>query len=467
MLKEREHVISKLNQAMQTAISVGAFALSSMVYHFDRIDELLASRDFSIYIMLVGLSGWIAIDHSGLHRMNRETNYYELLYRYAKVTTIGSGLLCLARVILHTNWFNYEQIALFALLNFVLLYLFKASFFGFMRLMRRKGFNTRQLLLVADGSSRSFIDDLLKTKDWGYRIWGVVTASRSLKKRYDHRLQMLDSKLQVDQLLDETVIDEVIYAKSKLDYDEINRLMLFCAERGIVFRLRPGVIDRFGLKPKFTVFNNNPLVVFRNIPGNYLALKVKRGIDIAVTLFALMLFSPMLLMVALAIKLDDGGPIFFVQERVGLYGRRFGCMKFRTMVTNAEALKSALMAQNEQDGPVFKMKGDPRITRIGKFLRKYSVDEFPQFLNVLKGDMSVVGPRPPIPNEVSQYRNNQNRRLSMKPGITCLWQVSGRNNIDFDNWVRLDTKYIDNWSLRLDLMIILKTVKVMVKGDGM
>jgi len=178
------------------------------------------------------------------------------------------------------------------------------------------------------------------------------------------------------------------------------------------------------------------------------------------------LISPVFLIIAVAIKFEDGGTVFFKQERVGLNGRSFPMFKFRTMVANAEALQASLLGLNEQTGPVFKIKADPRVTRVGWFLRKTSFDELPQFFNVLRGEMSVVGPRPPIPSEVEMYERWQKRRLSMKPGITCTWQVSGRNNIQFEEWMKLDLEYIDNWSLSQDMILVLKTIKVMLLGTG-
>jgi lipopolysaccharide/colanic/teichoic acid biosynthesis glycosyltransferase len=170
--------------------------------------------------------------------------------------------------------------------------------------------------------------------------------------------------------------------------------------------------------------------------------------------------------VAALIKLTSRGPIFFKQKRVGLHGKPFEMLKFRSMVINAEELKEKLAALNEQTGPVFKMKNDPRITRIGRFIRKYSIDELPQLLNVLRGEMSVVGPRPPLPKEVEKYAAWQRRRLSVRPGLTCIWQVSGRNQISFEEWMYLDMQYIDNWTLMTDLSLILRTVPVVVTGRG-
>ncbi|RIH63417.1 sugar transferase [Mariniphaga sediminis] len=195
-------------------------------------------------------------------------------------------------------------------------------------------------------------------------------------------------------------------------------------------------------------------------------LRMKSVFDLFFSFSVIMLISPVFLIIAIAIRLEDGGSVFFIQERVGLNGRRFPIFKFRTMVANAEALKVSLQGLNEQSGPVFKIRNDPRVTRIGRFLRKTSFDELPQFFNVLRGEMSVVGPRPPIPSEVEEYKQWQKRRLTVKPGITCTWQVSGRNGIPFEEWVRLDLEYIDNWSFTRDVILVLKTVKVILKRTG-
>ena len=219
------------------------------------------------------------------------------------------------------------------------------------------------------------------------------------------------------------------------------------------------------MQSSFSYLNQMPFITFRNTPDNYLALKFKVIFDFALSLLILILLSPLMMIIAFLIKLD-GGPVFFLQKRSGLNGRPFYCYKFRTMVVNAESLQKKLLDKNEQQGPVFKIKKDPRVTKVGKFLRKTSLDELPQFLNVIRGEMSIVGPRPPIPSEVKQYERWQHRRLSMKPGITCIWQVSGRNNIPFDQWMKMDMQYIDTWSLKLDIIIILKTIKVVLTGDG-
>lgn len=193
---------------------------------------------------------------------------------------------------------------------------------------------------------------------------------------------------------------------------------------------------------------------------------IKRLVDIVASAAALAVLSPLLVVVAILIKATSKGPIFFHQARSGLHGATFNLLKFRSMVVNAEEIKAKLQAQNEQAGPVFKMKRDPRITKVGRFIRKYSIDELPQLVNILRGEMSIVGPRPPLPAEVAQYKTWQRRRLSVRPGLTCYWQVGGRNNIGFEEWMRLDLRYVDNWSLAVDARLIMQTVPVVLRGTG-
>jgi exopolysaccharide biosynthesis polyprenyl glycosylphosphotransferase len=209
-----------------------------------------------------------------------------------------------------------------------------------------------------------------------------------------------------------------------------------------------------------------PFLAFSTVPTDSLALLVKRVFDLVFSVATLLFLSPLLLVISVAVKLESPGPVLFRQRRVGLNGREFVLLKFRSMRADAEAEQAALSHRNEMNGPVFKLSDDPRVTRVGRILRKASLDELPQFWNVLRGEMSVVGPRPPIPAEVKRYERRERRRLSMKPGITCVWQVSGRNEIDFDRWVQLDLAYIDNWSFWRDMKIVLKTIPAVIWGRG-
>jgi exopolysaccharide biosynthesis polyprenyl glycosylphosphotransferase len=209
-----------------------------------------------------------------------------------------------------------------------------------------------------------------------------------------------------------------------------------------------------------------PLLSFLTLPKNMAQLFVKQLFDYLGAFFLVLLLSPLFLLIAIMIKISSPGPVIFKQIRCGLNGRKFTFYKFRSMIANAEEIKPNLEELNEATGPVFKIKNDPRVTSIGRFLRKTSIDELPQLFNVLKGDMSLVGPRPPLPSEVEKYEWWQRRRLSMKPGLTCIWQVSGRSKLDFDTWMKMDLEYIDNWSLGLDFKILFKTIPAVLSGKG-
>ncbi len=278
---------------------------------------------------------------------------------------------------------------------------------------------------------------------------------------------VLGSVKDLEHVLSTVPVDEVYIAGNILKQSaEMQAVVKLCENFGIPFAL-PAYHFRFDRARPIddkAVTDGNLHFLTHAFQPHQMALK--RLFDIVSSSAALAVLSPLLVGVALAVKFTSRGPIFFKQERVGLHGKTFGMLKFRSMVVNAEELKAKLEALNEQTGPVFKMKNDPRITRVGRFIRKYSIDELPQLINVLRGEMSVVGPRPPIPKEVAKYAAWQRRRLSVRPGLTCIWQVSGRNQISFEDWMYLDMQYIDHWSLKNDINLILKTVPVVITGSG-
>ena len=269
------------------------------------------------------------------------------------------------------------------------------------------------------------------------------------------------------QLFASTVVDTVVIAMPVAE-ELLMPAIQMARQQGKEVRL---VLDEMGALAHrsrlYDFYGNSVLVVDSSRAHQTSRSLVKRGLDIVVSLIGIVLSAPLMLAVMAALKIDDPkGSIFFVQNRVGLNGREFPCLKFRTMVPNAEALKEKLAHLNVMSGPVFKIPDDPRVTRIGKFLRKTSVDELPQLFNVLVGHMSIVGPRPALPSEVELYGPDYRKRLSLRPGITCLWQISGRNDIDFQDWMRLDMEYIDSWSLVLDIKIMAKTIPAVFQQRG-
>jgi exopolysaccharide biosynthesis polyprenyl glycosylphosphotransferase len=278
---------------------------------------------------------------------------------------------------------------------------------------------------------------------------------------------VLGSAKELERVLRERVVNEVYVATAAARHaDEVQEAIRSCERFGVPFAL-PACGYRFArAKPARPDAIPDGYVHYTSVQYKPVQRALKRILDILASSAALMLLTPILAITALAIRLTSRGPILFRQVRVGLHGRTFEMLKFRSMVPDAEQLQSALAAANELSGPVFKMKRDPRVTAVGSFIRKYSVDELPQLVNVLRGDMSIVGPRPPLPSEVERYKSWQRRRLSVRPGLTCLWQVSGRNEISFEDWMLLDMRYIDHWTLAQDLGLIVKTVPVVLTGRG-
>jgi exopolysaccharide biosynthesis polyprenyl glycosylphosphotransferase len=310
-----------------------------------------------------------------------------------------------------------------------------------------------------------------KLKDFpslSYNIIGFIDDYwTGLDKIDKNRFKLLGGIDDLKKILEKKVIDEVIICLPiKTFYNKINMLINLCEEQGVTVRIIANLFNMKIAQSYIDHLDNIPILTLHSIPTDQIQLLIKRLFDIFLSIIMLIMISPLFLLIGIIIWLDDKGPVFFTQERVGLNKRLFKLIKFRTMVVNAEQLKKSIEINNEVSGPVFKIKNDPRLTRVGKFLRRTSLDELPQFLNVLKGEMSLVGPRPPIMSEVVQYELANRRRLSMKPGITCIWQISGRSNIPFDKWMELDLEYIDNWSILTDFKILLKTIPAVIRGSG-
>jgi len=271
----------------------------------------------------------------------------------------------------------------------------------------------------------------------------------------------------IQEILEQSVVDQVfVTLPMRSCYSRIQRLVEICETIGVGVNIMPDLFSLNSARMTIGKLNGIPHFSYCSFPVSRWKRALKRVIDVVVSSILLILFSPLFLVISVLIKLTSKGPVLFNQKRAGYHNRVFTMLKFRSMLEGAEELRADLEYRNEMDGPVFKIREDPRVTRLGRFLRRSSIDELPQLINVLKGDMSLVGPRPPVPEEVEQYDPWQRRRLSVKPGLTCFWQVSGRNRIPFQEWMKLDLKYVDNWSLGLDMILLLKTIRAILEGPG-
>ncbi|MFO0590939.1 MAG: sugar transferase [Polyangiaceae bacterium] len=281
------------------------------------------------------------------------------------------------------------------------------------------------------------------------------------------RSEVLGEASDLESLLSKQAFDEVYIAGHAVrEGDAMQEAVRVCERFGTPFALPASEFRFQRARPAFPKAISDGYIHYLSVENKRAQRALKRLFDVVVSSFVIAALSPLFLGVALAIKLTSRGPVLFKQERVGLHGRHFHMLKFRSMVERAEDMRADLERLNEQSGPVFKITHDPRITTVGRFIRKLSIDELPQFINVLRGEMAIVGPRPPIPSEVAKYEPWQRRRLSVRPGITCVWQVSGRSEISFEKWMYLDMQYIDHWSLQRDLKLILMTLPAVLRGRG-
>jgi exopolysaccharide biosynthesis polyprenyl glycosylphosphotransferase len=356
---------------------------------------------------------------------------------------------------------------LFVFLNFLFLFCSRKTISIFLSHLRRRGYNFKNILIIGTGSlARDFVEGVKNHPEYGYKILGFLDWDANLKGNLVKGFPVIGTLTDLPAFLKNNHVDYVVYGVGRGFLNLLEDSLLVCEEMGIPTCLLADFFPLRFSKKRMGEFQNKPAILFSTAPDGGTTLYLKGIGDRISALLGIVLSSPLLLGIAFLIKFTSKGPILFKQQRCGLNGRKFTLLKFRTMLENAEKLKGSLWEKNEMDGPVFKIEADPRVTKVGGVLRKFSLDELPQLFNVLWGDMSLVGPRPPLPEEVSQYDLWHRRKLSMKPGLTCLWQVNGRNNINFEKWMKMDLEYIDNWSLWLDTKILFKTIPAVILGTG-
>ena len=329
---------------------------------------------------------------------------------------------------------------------------------------RRRGYNRRNVLVLGTGPRALELAAKLESHaELGLNVIGFLgEPTDALPVRWPY-LGPIEDLLAI---IHERVVDEVAICLFTEDWGLIESIATTCESEGKLVRL-PVPMPRMSIATAHVEdLEGTPVLSLLTGPNAALALAIKGLIDMSAAALGMVLLAPLIGAIALVIAIREGRPIFYFQERVGLQGRRFKLIKFRSMVTDADGMLDALQSQNEISGHAFKMSADPRVTKVGAFLRRSSLDELPQLWNVLVGEMSLVGPRPPLPREVAAYDIWHRRRLSMKPGITGLWQVEGRNLAEFDRWVQKDLEYIDRWSPWLDLQILLRTIPAVIRADG-
>jgi exopolysaccharide biosynthesis polyprenyl glycosylphosphotransferase len=482
MLKRQARLVALLVFVADLGLVAAAFVLAHWVRSaaapaLGLVEEGAGLYPLSRYLPLLplALALWAALlASSGRYRSHRRVPIAAEAAAIVRVTLAGAGGFALAvwvfrldERLLGDDRISRAWIGLFALFAGALLLGEKTALRLVARRIRERGLNYRTILLVGAGpTARAVARTVREHRAWGYRLLGTLeidAGGEPVDELLAPRLGTFDD---LPHVLAEQVVDEVVFAVPPRDLARFEESVLALQDQGILVRYALDLLPHAKARVELEEIDGVPLVTLSTSPTGIVALAAKRLFDLVVALLLLALASPAIAAVALSIRLRDGAPVLFRQRRCGVHGRLFTLYKFRTMVADAESRRREIHHLNEMDGPVFKARVDPRVTPLGRRLRRWSLDELPQLWNVLRGDMSLVGPRPAIPDEVASYERWQRRRLAMKPGLTGLWQVSGRNQVDFGRWMELDLEYIDGWSLWLDLKILLRTVPVVLSGRG-
>jgi exopolysaccharide biosynthesis polyprenyl glycosylphosphotransferase len=482
MLKERARILAAsiflLDLSLVAVAFLLAFSLRSWI--LPRVAPQAFPSNFyplTAYLPLLpmALAIWGALLLlSGRYRSHRTVPLLDEAWAILRVCVTGTVVFTLALYIfridvrlLGNDQVSRSWVLLLGVFACLLLLCEKLFLRISSRYVRTRGFNYRTVLIVGTNSAALKIADSIHGhRFWGYRILGFVVNGHTPAESWPGRYPILGEIKHIPHIIERHVVDDVIFAVSRRDLDRLEDLFLSLQEQGIRTRFAVNLFPHTQARVELEELDGIPLLSFATGPTSPLPLMAKRLLDVALAALLLVLGLPVVAAIAALIKFTSHGDVLFRQTRCGLNGRIFTLYKFRTMVENAEQRRQDLEHLNEMNGPVFKLKSDPRVTAFGRLLRRFSLDELPQLWNVLRGDMSLVGPRPPIPEEVARYERWQRRRLSMKPGLTCLWQVSGRNQIDFDRWMQLDLEYIDSWSPLLDLKILLRTIPAVLSGRG-
>ncbi|MES2352830.1 MAG: sugar transferase [Pseudomonadota bacterium] len=422
---------------------------------------------FSAFLLL-----WhVAFSIAGAYTRDRlDKEGWTEVFFLLRVTLYSAMAIWLVTIFVNIELMTKEWLVAFWLMACGISLIGRIGLLGFLRWRRRSIIGRSHLVIVGTNARAvSLAKKISGDPGYGYHLVGFVDEHWPGEEKFrENGYSVVSDFKGFQDYLKDHVVDEVIIGTPiKSLYDSSYRIVEQCEQQGITVRVLSDLFTPTLGRSEVERFEEQTVLTVNTGEMRGPGIQVKHVLDFCISLALLIMLLPFLLLIAVAIKIDSAGPVLFVQERVGLNKRRFKLYKFRTMVSDAEKRLSELEHFNEVSGPVFKIKRDPRITRIGEILRKSSLDEFPQLLNILSGDMSLVGPRPlPVRDYRGFTEDWHRRRFSVRPGITCLWQVCGRNSIPFERWMELDMQYIDQWSLMLDFKILLKTIPAVLKGSG-
>lgn len=468
MYRQQFYIIANFLMILDTLIIIATGYLAySVSLEMTTNGLVMAWYDFLGSVLFLMFANNYFMGKVGFYSAKRFRSTWAMLRALCIAVATGFIVLSTGVILLGIKPFSREYLAIHFMAALGTLAISRIVLYYYLDHRAMTTFNCRQILVVGTMQRACAVADALNTqRSWGHQVVGCLEEHASPEPPMCG-IAVLGTLDDFDHIVQTKQIDEVIFALPKGSPVDLGRYMESCKQIGVAVRIVPAMFDPSDPSLRVEAIQGIPTLTdyaaFRSASG----LLYKKILDLTVGFAGFVLFLAMYPIIGLAIKLDSPGPVLFKQTRIGMHGRRFILYKFRSMICDAEAKKRGLLVQSEMNGPIFKMEQDPRITRVGRFLRKTSLDEFPQFLNVLKGEMSLVGTRPPTPDEVDQYEDWHLRRISIKPGVTGLWQISGRNKItDFSEVVKLDLQYIDGWLFRKDLAILWKTIWVVLARKG-
>jgi exopolysaccharide biosynthesis polyprenyl glycosylphosphotransferase len=462
----KARVLFGLSDIILAALAFQAAYLTRAVLHLEHTFYLTVERQ--ALVLGFALVAWVTIGlWLGIYEKLDSGHPRVILRDTARQCASGALCLVLFEYVLRLDLSRFF-LGLFSAYAWVLLLLFRLTAGRVVGVIRREFAAPHYVMVVGTGERAIRMAEALEqSAEYGVRLRGFL-SEQTENAPAEIALGALYTVQPIGELpaiLRQHVVDEIIFAVGSESLANLEEVFLLCDEEGVRTRVAVDFFPHVNSTVSLDRFGATPLLTFSAAPYDEIRLLVKRLTDVAIAAAGLVVLAPFMAAISILIRLTSPGPAIFRQVRCGLNGRRFLFYKFRSMCQNAEELRPALEHLNTRE-TVFKIPHDPRLTSIGRYLRKFSIDEWPQLWNVLRGDMSLVGPRPAIPSEVDRYQRWQRRRLRMRPGLTCLWAISGRDNVDFETWMKLDMQYIDNWSLALDWKILLRTIPHVLMGHG-
>jgi exopolysaccharide biosynthesis polyprenyl glycosylphosphotransferase len=468
MFDEKTAALGRSVIVSDTIVTILAYILAyylRILYHSDYTSDFYSHLAL-LPLILALFTGLVS--YQSAYKSPRSLNLLNHAWIIFRGGAISFAVLMSLFFIFKIQFVSRYVILIFCILEFIFLLSIRAFVQWYFKRSVKNGKNLLNILIIGTGDRAKELSEKLRRQTaWGIKVLGHLDPDRSRIGKKVLDAPVIGTVSDIDKCLKESVVDEVIIAISRTLLNDVERIYQACEEEGIKLRFMADVFNLQVSRMGLIQIGSIPLLTLEPVAQNEIMLLIKRCFDLSITLLFMPVILPLIAIIAIVVKFDSPGPVFFIQQRVGFRKNLFPMIKFRSMHIDAEERMKEIEHLNEAEGPIFKIANDPRVTRVGKFLRKTSLDEIPQLFNVIRGEMSLVGPRPMSIRDVDLFdKGIQRKRFSVKPGLTCIWQISGRSNLPFEKWLELDLKYIESWTLWLDITILFRTLPAVFFSKG-